>query len=54
MPQKGFDKNEVSRNLLPNKEAGVAELADALDSKSSEVSPSCRFDPDRRQFPTII
>ena len=30
--------------------AGVAELADALDSKSSEVYPSCGFESHLRQF----
>ena len=35
--------------------AGVAELADALDSKSSGPKGSCRFDPDlRHHFNTYI
>ncbi len=34
--------------------AGVAELADALDLKSSEVYPSYRFEPGFRHHPFLI
>ena len=30
--------------------AGVVELVDALDSKSSGAQTPCRFEPDRRHF----
>ena len=33
---------------LKDKLAAVAELADARDSKSREVDPSCRFNSDQR------
>ena len=54
----GGDTRDTSRglsntaNLLRTK-AGMAELADAADSKSAEVHPSWGFDPPSRHQPNL-